>query len=148
MQQPQLVLNWAAIGVTLIAAFIYGFLWYGPLFGKTWAKLVGISMEGCKPDPKKMIPLLGFQMLGIFLTTYVLAHTIQVWRPSVWGVGQDGPNYMYGLYGGIFTWIGFYIPLQMGKVLWERRPVKLFFLNTAHDFILLQLICQILANWR
>ena len=136
------------MAAALVAAFFFGFLWYGPLFGRTWAGLMGMSMEDCKPQPVEMGRSIALQVVGLFLTVYVLAHSVQVWRPSVWGAGQDGPSSHYGFFGGLFTWLGFYVPLQLGKVAWERRPWKLFFLNTSHDFLLLQIIAQILARWR
>jgi hypothetical protein len=148
MQAPHIVLNWFAIIAAIVAAFIFGFLWYGPFMGKTWAKLMGFSPEQCKPDPAKMIKMLALQLIGTFLTTYVLAHSTQVWRPTVWGVGADAPNWMYGSMSAVFTWIGFYVPLQMNKCTWEGKPWKLFALNSAHDIINLMIIAQILANWR
>jgi len=147
MQQPQLTFNWLAIIVAVIAAFIFGFLWYGPLFGKAWAKAMGMKMNS-KPDPKKIIPAFAFQIVGTFLTTYVLAHSVQVWRPSIWGVGNDSPSAVYGFMAGFFTWIGFYVPMQFSKVNWEGKPWKLFFINAGQDLLTLQIISQILANWR
>ena len=148
MTHPNLVLYWPAIIVSIIAAFIFGGLWYGPLFGKTWAKLIGMDGEACKPAPAVMKKAFTLQLLGTFLTVFVIAHMVQVWRPSVWGVGQDESSCSYGFLCGLFTWIGFYVPLQLGKISWEQRPNKLFWINAAHDFINLQIISQILANWR
>lgn len=37
--------NYLAIVVSAVAAFAIGFIWHGPLFGKTWAKLCGIDMS-------------------------------------------------------------------------------------------------------
>src|SRR5262249_30889084 len=99
---PNIALNWLAIAVAVIAAFVFGFLWYGPLFGKTWAKLMGFDMSK-KPDSKMMMRYMAFQLLATFLTTYVLAHSGQIWRPSVWGVGQDASNCTYGFFNGFFT---------------------------------------------
>lgn len=130
-----------------LAAFVIGGLWYGPLFGKPWAAAMGWK-PGDKPDAKVMKRAFLLQIIGLALVVYVLAHTVQVWRPSVWGVGADGPDYLYGIYCGFFTWIGFYVPLQLNKVGWEGRPWKLFFINAGHDFVNLQVISQILASWR
>jgi hypothetical protein len=38
--------------------------------------------------------------------------------------------------------------MQLGKIAWEMRSWKLFLINTAHDFVILQVIAQILAHWR
>ncbi len=144
---PNIVINWSAIAVACLAAFIFGGIWYTPLFGATWAKLMGMDMTK-KPEKGVMVRAFTLQIIGIFLTTYVMAHTVQVWQPSVWNAGPDMPKSMNGFYGGLFTWVGFYVPMQFGKVGWEGKPWKLFFINAGHDFINLQIIAQILAHWR
>jgi hypothetical protein len=147
--QPNIVLNWPAMLAALAASFVFGFLWYGPLFGKTWAKMMGMKMDK-KPEKGFMMKALGLQILGTLLTVYVLAHSVQVWRPSVWspGANDGGSDLMYGLMAAFFTWLGFFVPMQFGKVSWEMRPWKLFFLNCSHDFLNLLIICEILAHWR
>jgi hypothetical protein len=125
-----------------------GGLWYGPLFGRAWAGAMGMDCDK-KPDKKVMQRALALQAFGLFLTTYVLAHSIQAWRASAWGIqGGDGPAWTYGFFGAFFTWIGFYIPLQLGKISWEGKPWRLFFINSGHDFVTLQVIGLILACWR
>lgn len=146
--QPHLTISFPAILSAAFAAFLLGWLWYGPLFGRTWGKLMGMKMDK-KPEAAFMIKALGFQFLGLFLTSYVLAHSGQIWRPTVWGAATDGgSNAAFGFMAGVFTWIGFYIPQQLSKVNWEMRPWKLFFINAGHDFVALQVIAQILAHWR
>jgi hypothetical protein len=147
MREPNLIMNWPAILVAWLVAFVIGGLWYGPLFGSPWAKAMGMDFD-CKPDRKIMLRSMGLQMLGLFFTTYVLALTLQLWRPSVWGLEGDGSSLAYGFCGAVLTWIGFYIPLQFGKIAWENRPWKLFFINAGHDFVTLLSISMILANWR
>jgi len=144
---PQLTFNWIAILAAVLASFFFSFLWYGPLFSKPWAKAMGMKMDK-RPDPKVMMRAFALQFLGTFLMVYVLAHTVQVWRPSVWNAGTDSPAASYGFFGAFFTWLGFFVPMQFGKVSWEGRPWKLFLINTAHDFLSLQIICQILAHLR
>lgn len=148
MTHPSLIINYYAILAAMAAAFVFGFLWYGPLLGKVWAKEMGLPAD-FKPDQKKMMIAMVLQVVGLFLTSYVLAHSGQVWRPSVWGVGADeGSNYMWGIMSAFFTWLGFYVPMQFGKVAWEGRSWKLFGLNTTHDFLNLSIMSLILAYWR
>lgn len=147
MPEPNIHVNWPAIVGAVAAAFAFGGLWYGPLFGKTWAKLMNFPAD-FKPAPGAMKQAFALQLLGALLTSYVMTFSLKVWLPSTWGLGPDGPHYMFGIYAGVFTWLGFYVPLQLGKVSWEGRPWKLFLINTTHDFINLQLICGILAHWR
>ena len=145
--QPNIVIYWPAIIVAFACAFVFGGIWYGPLFGKKWARLVGMDCEK-KPDSKLIQRAMMLQAFGLFLTTWVLVHSGQVWRPSVWGIGADQPDYVYGLFNAFFTWIGFFIPLQLGKIAWENRPWKLFFINAGHDFLTLLIISMILTYWR
>jgi hypothetical protein len=101
-----------------------------------------------KPEPKIFARALILQIIGSFLVAYVLAHSVQVWRPSVWNVGTDMPNASYGFFAGFFTWLGFYIPLLFGSVAWEGKSWKLFTLNAAYYFLALQAVGMILAFWR
>lgn len=147
MQHPQIIINWLAILLSMIAAFIWGGLYYGPLMGKRWAKEMGMDITK-KPDPKVMQKAFALNIIGSFLICYVLAHSNQVWRPSVWGAGSDEANWTYGFWGALFTWLGFFIPLQLNKVAWEMKSWRLFSINAVHDFVQLMIISQILAHLR
>jgi hypothetical protein len=121
--------------VITIASFIFGFLWYGPLFGKTWMQLMGKKMEDCqgkKPPVSSML----LTLLGTFLTVWVLAFVLH--RP-------ENPC---GALVALFAWMGYQIPILLGSVTWEDKPWKLFALNAAFYLLNLQLIATILTYWR
>jgi hypothetical protein len=40
--------NWLAVFLAALSAFVLGGLWYGPLFGKKWQTLQGLSDEQMK----------------------------------------------------------------------------------------------------
>lgn len=148
MQEPQIVINWGAIAACVVGGMVFGFLWYGPIFGRIWGRLMGFAAD-FKPTPAQMKKAMILQVVSLFLMAYVLAHSGQIWRPSVWNYpGDEGPDFMWGFMSAFFTWIGFFLPMQFSKVAWENRPWKLFFINIGHDFINLQIISQILAHWR
>ena len=44
-------LNWWAILTATVAAFVLGWLWYGPLFGQAWLKAIGKSADEIEPSP-------------------------------------------------------------------------------------------------
>jgi len=83
---PLIHLNWLAIIVAVIASFFLGGLWYGPLFGKAWRKEMGVP-EGVKPSGAEMTKPIVLNIIGTFLTAFVLAHEVQVWRASSWNAG-------------------------------------------------------------
>src|SRR5258706_4307004 len=124
--QPDIHLNYWAILVAVAATMALGFLWYGPIFGKAWMKEMGIP-AGSKPDPKVMRRGLILMLIGSFLTAFVLAHTGEAWRPSVWKAGADGSAAFYRLFTRLLTWIGLYLALLLrarglGKQVFE--PVR------------------------
>ena len=70
---------WPAVGVSIIANMILGFVWYGPLFGKAWAKELGLDMSK-KPPAKEMYRSMGLMLIGTFLLAYCLAYNVEAWR--------------------------------------------------------------------
>ncbi|MFN2258323.1 MAG: DUF1761 domain-containing protein [Parasphingopyxis sp.] len=40
--------NYLAVGLAGLSAFLLGGLWYGPLFGKAWQRLSGVDVEAAK----------------------------------------------------------------------------------------------------
>ena len=46
-------LNWWAILVATVAAFVLGYVWYGPVFGKAWLVALGKTEDEIQPlaDP-------------------------------------------------------------------------------------------------
>ena len=65
-------LNWLAVGVGTIAAFLLGWLWYSPkLFGTKWAQGVGIELDAKGPSSIAMV----LQFSGTFLLAWVIGVT-------------------------------------------------------------------------
>ncbi len=145
--QPQIHINYLAVLAAMLSNIVLGFLWYGPILGKAWQKEMALPPD-FKPNPKLMARAMTLMVIGAFLTAYVLAHSVQVWRASVWGAGEDAPNAVYGFYAGFFTWIGFYVPVLFGGVSWENKSWKLFAINASYYFVALQAAGMILAFWR
>ena len=143
---PMIHLNYLAVVGAAVACFVFGWLWYGPLFGKLWARLMGMPAD-VKPTSAQMARGMILSLVGALLMSFVLAHSVQVWQPSRWNAGANGALWMYGFFAGLFTWIGFYIPQLFSALSWEGKSPKLFFLNAIYHFINLQIAGQVLANW-
>ncbi len=124
-----LEINYLAVVVATVANFFFGFLWYTPLFGKAWAKELGITVTGPPPAgalAKGMI----MNVIGNFLMAYVFAHNNAAWG-FVPGM-SEASNLDIILSSGIFTWLGFYMPVDLNRVAWEQKSWKLFFINTTY----------------
>jgi hypothetical protein len=78
--------NVLAVFLGALAFFAVGALWYGPLFGKPWRELNGITAERMKAGPQPgqnptwLIMLLAF--LFELLIAVMLGHTIARTNPS------------------------------------------------------------------
>ena len=70
MAEITMNVNWLAVGVGGVVAFMLGWLWYSPkLFGTKWAEGVGLSLEeGSGPAAAAMI----MQIIGTFLLAWVV----------------------------------------------------------------------------
>ena len=131
--------NYLTVIVATIASFVIGFLWYGPVFGKQWIKMMGYTKESM--SSMKMKPMTAMA-LG-FLSNLVMAYAVSVFA-SIW---------MYdGLYGAFklsfLLWLGFVAVTSLGAVLWENRSWNLFLFNTVYQFLILFVMASIIFMWK
>ena len=47
----ELKVNYLAVLVAIVLQFVFGFLWYGPIFGDAWMGMVGLTEEAVMADP-------------------------------------------------------------------------------------------------
>lgn len=145
---PQISVNFVAIIVAVIVSFVVGFIWHGPLFGKVWAKLMNIP-EGPMPPFSTMIKPIAINLLGTFMTAFVMVHSLEIWHPSVWKIARpDDAFYFYGFMGAVFNWLGFIVPILLLGVAWEKKSWKLFGFNAVYQLVNLLIIAMILSAWR
>jgi hypothetical protein len=134
-------ISWTAILVTVVANFILGFLWYTPLFGKVWAKEMGFDTS-VKPPAGALAKGMIIMVIGNFLMAYVFAHNNAAWSfvpgMSEMPIGGQIAN------AALFTWLGFYLPIDLNTVAWESRSWKLFFINTGYHLAMVAVAAAIL----
>ena len=143
---PDISINFWAILIAVVANFIFGFLWYTPLFGKAWAKEMGFDTSK-KPSAAELGKGMTFMVIGNFFLAWVLAHNMAVWNPVTWGLPPSGMSpAMNATMAAIFTWLGFYLPVDIGTVAWEGKSWKLFGINTSYHLIMVFIAAMIIAN--
>ena len=76
--------------------------------------------------------------LTSLIMAYVLAHFISY---------VQAKTIADGAVLGFWLWIGFFATTQLGMVLWENKPVKLYVINTLHYLVTLAVMAAILAVW-
>ena len=142
---PNIEINYLAIVIAVVANFILGFLWYTPLFGKAWGKEMGFDMTQ-KPPAGALMKGMIIMIIGNFLMAYVFAHNIAVWNPVTWGLPASEVSPMAMAFSAaFFTWLGFFLPVDLNRVAWEMKSWKLFFINTGYHLVALIVVALILT---
>jgi hypothetical protein len=145
--QPIIQLNGLALAAAVVASFALGHLWYGPLFGKTWAGAMGFDTTA-KVSGAETARALLLSLFGTALMAYVLAHEVVVWRPSTWNAGADAAPAVYGFFAAFFIWLGFIVPIYLNWVAFERKSWKVFGIGVGYQFVSLLVMAMILSFWR
>ncbi len=103
-----MTINYIAVLAAAVAQFIFGAIWYMPVFGKMWGKIHGFDKatpEEQKVMTKKMAPLLLAQFIFTIVTTVVLSILMAKFASA------DA----YKL--AVYLWLGFMVPTQVSGVI-------------------------------
>jgi len=131
-------INLAAVVGAAVASMVVGFVWYGPLFGKKWMKLSGVSMKDIESKKAGMPKTYAMAFVAALVTAYVLALFVDY---------TEAKTIMGGAVTGFWLWLGFIATTELGSVLWEGKPKQLYLLNAAHGLVALLVMGAILAVW-
>ena len=138
-------ISYLAILACGVAAMILGFVWYGPLFGKAWSNLMGwgtMSPEQIKEKQKSATPGYVVQFVGALVMAYVLAHGLAFGNAYLNMSGVAA-----GLQGAFWYWLGFVAPVTIGSVLWDGKPMKLWYINAGYYLVQMLVMAVILSLW-
>lgn len=136
--------NFLAVLVAAVVSMVLGTLWYGPLFGKPWMKLMDWTKAEIAAGKKKsMGGMYALQLIGSLLMAYVLAHAL-VFASTY----QQVTGISAGLMVGFWNWLGFIAPVTLGTVLWEGKSWKLWILNNGYYLVTLCSMGLVLAWWQ
>ena len=136
-------INYFAVLVSAVASMVLGSLWYGPLFGKKWIALMGMTDEMMtQAKARGMGKAYSLMFAGSLLMAYVLAHALVFASEYTMTFGVAA-----GLMVGLWNWLGFIAPVTLGSVLWEGKSWKLWCLNNSYYLISLMLMGVILSVW-
>ena len=126
-------LNCWAVLIAAIVAFLVGWLWYGPLFGKEWRKLAKKTKKQAKPEPGALV----LSFLTYIVMAFVLGLLINL-------TGMGG--LLNGAGMGLLVWFGFLATKSMGMVLWDKKPWQLWFMDNAYMLVMMILMGLILGG--
>jgi hypothetical protein len=126
-------LNWLAIIVAAVSAFVLGGLWYSPLlFAKRWMKETGITEESTKNA--NMIKIFFLAFILALIASFFLAMLIGARAGAGFGA-LDG--FLAGL-GLVFTFMGI-------SYLFESRTLMHFVINSVYSIVSLTIMGLIIG---
>jgi|SRR3990167_5729170 len=132
------MINYLAVLVSAIAAFAVGALWYGPLFGKQWKQLMGLTDDGISS-----VRLTAIQaMAGGFVTTLVIVFVL-----ANLFVLAGVTTVTSAMTLAFWIWLGFVATIMLNSVWYENRPLQLYLINAAHYLVALLVAALVLAWW-
>jgi hypothetical protein len=135
--------NYWAILVCAVLSMVIGGLWYGPLFGKKWMEINGLSPEDRmkrEAMQKSAGPLYAIQFALSLLQIYILAHFIKGWTD------------VSGVENAVWIWLGFVMPTVAGLSMWNMHPTRvrlaMFFISSGYQLVSFVLFGFILGTWQ
>ncbi len=136
------VVNNAAVIVAALAQFAIGFFWYGPLFGKAWLKLIGVSASvmGSAKGSDMVKPMI-ISLIQALITAYVLAHVLAF---------AETKTVYEGLQGAFWVWLGFVATTSASSYVWDptgKKNWKLWKLDNGYYLASLLAMSAIIAAW-
>ena len=118
-----------------IAAFALGFLWYTTLFGKAWQAETGMSEEDAQKD---MARTHGLALVMMIIMSYAVNMIIGYHEPA-------DQTFVHGAFHGIMAGLFYAAPAIAINYLYQRKSLKLFFIDAAYMVLLLGLSGGVMA---
>lgn len=130
-------LNWLAIIVAAVSAFVVGGLWYSPiLFGKAWMRVNNFTEETMKNA--NMGKIFGFA----FFWTLVMAINLAMF------LNDPKTDAAWGATAGFLAGFGWAATGIFVVSLFERRSTAYMLINGAYLTVALTLMGFIIGAWR
>ena len=134
----KLKINHGAVWVSVVLLTVLGFLWYGPIFGDPWMKMVGLDMASLEANP----PGAGIWITNL-VATVVPVYTL-AWLFTKINVESPAGGASLGLLIGF----AFILLSDMTGNMFAQRPYGLAWITGGFSVVSLPLAGLLLGAWR
>jgi hypothetical protein len=137
-----LAINWLAVLVAAVVAYLFGWAWHSPLlFMKPWMRMMKYNSMDDATVGAAVKPMQGMWLIALMtlIVSTVLAHLVVLVGITDWMGGIE-------LSAGL--WLGFAVPVMLNQVLWEKKSWQLFGFNAVYQLLSLCIMGVILSVWR
>ena len=131
-------INWLAVLVGAVGYFFLGAIWYSFLFQKKWVELSKIDMGD--PNVKQGVAAI---MFGSFVMMFITSAAI-----AILSVLMDIHHWQEGLHLGVLTGLGFAFTSMAINMLYEKKPIGLYFINGGYQLLGNIIAAVVIACWR
>jgi hypothetical protein len=126
-------INWLAVIVGAVLYFLFGWLWYGLLFGKQW-----MAYEGKTQMSQDMTALIVSVVVALILSFGVavaLSH-------------DDNRTAAHGAQFGVFFGLFFLASTMLQGSMYEGRPLGFWAINAGYEVIGLVILGLLHGAWK
>jgi Protein of unknown function (DUF1761) len=136
---PMAEVNYLAILVAAVAAFVLGAVWYSPmLFGRPW-----LRARGWSPDRTEQMREGIGRSYGIAFVCYLVMASVLAMLFSFAGfLGATD-----GLWLGFLCWLGFAATIGLTRHLFSDRPFWLYLIDVTFQLAYLLAMGGIIGMW-
>jgi hypothetical protein len=129
-------LNYLAVFVAALSAFVVGGVWYSPmLFAGVWMRETGLSEDRLGKRPMALV------FGGSFVLSLIIAFNLAAFLAGP-------PDLVWGMIAGALAGIG-WVATAMGiTYLFEARSMKLFLVNAGYHAVTFVIMGAILGVWK
>jgi hypothetical protein len=132
--------NWLAVIVSALLAFMLGGLWYGPLFSKPWIKAQGWSEQRIEELKSQMNPA---KFFGGMIVSYLVLATVM----ALMLARSEQVSLMTGIHTALLIWVAVAC-ITMTHQLASGRTFIAYVIDAGCQLIYLLAMGAILALWR
>jgi hypothetical protein len=126
--------NWLAVLVGTVLSMALGALWYGPLFGQYWLKLIGKKEEELESDPIMYLKTAVAAFIGMLALNLVV-------------VSFGAVDILSGLVAGGFIFLGIGATTTFVYTNFEGPSEQVWFLYVIYNLVVYLIMGAVFAIW-
>jgi Protein of unknown function (DUF1761) len=129
-------INYWAILVAAVVAFIFSSLYYSPvLLGNVWRAVDPAATAGTKPSIAKAL----IELARTVVIAFVLARVMALMMST---------DLKSAVQLAVWLWFGFSAMMWVGAIMWEKTPWQVAAIHSGDWLVKTVLIAAILGVWR
>jgi hypothetical protein len=131
-------MNFFAVGVSAVASFVTGWVWFMVLFREPYIRGLDKTAEELAKGPTA-VPSLLLQFVGNLVMALVLGWLV---------VRLNSQTALQGMRVGALAWLGFIAAVLGPYYAFQAYPFSFFLINAGYPLVSLLMMGAILGAWR